>query len=862
MFKKVKYEIQYEFVGNGSVVSPYSENEKLKPKNNRIFLDIGNDCDFEQGIIDHHHFKDTDSEVSGEYRSVAGICYSNRDKILKFIDKIEGSKVEIVVHTDPDLDCVAAAYIIEKYLNNEELSSNFKLIVDYSEEVNSGRMRIDKNNLICLVSVFTALGERCKHEKNTNIRYKQVLENGIDLIDYVVNKLDKQPLHNKDLYNASLFEASEEYSGEIRLIKEDYIKYKSDLSNENICTKLKMKLPLVDSSKVKLKEVDALFWNVIPSCLLHKYWARQDETSPKGTGYTFTFIPSEVDEKTIERAEKMKLTVYKAIISVDPRSEVCLKGLGICLEEAEKEKETRLFGRNIEVWRSRKRARFPEDWCDNEDPWYDGRNFNYTIVDAPREGSLLTIKEMQHIAINFAAPLVSENRIKYIIPFSFDEEKYSEICKEFGSNTKKTQRRILIGKDNDVLENSCSIPDLKDYFSTYIENYLFGFDKDEVKCSCCEYKVKGKYVLEADTRQRNMKIMGFDSIFEIPGKTFGLVEEYNIIFFKYGIGLLYFDLKTDLKIGLPGADELLEFNQQVYLNSNNIFERYIRDLEVKADLKADAQNTKIFASIRLFSRTVFKLKNKEILYKLTNFMNYEGESCNSRYLNLENGDGVEANKNLLYSFTKNGTVLLTVVEESDIKDYSKQKSLNRVLEKNDIIRQFHNIDFYIFVLALHQRNCLLKFTNMLSQYDSKRNNKKIEKLRLTFLNFVTQSWFSQITNDNVGSEFYKRWMEVFENKALYEEVSGQLSAVDDYNKSSFSSKFTLISAGTFPIVILATIASLYSPGYMKNSGDIFGLFWSATNGEVPGALSVGWGWPVIIWIVLIFIAAVLFGRKK
>ena len=61
----------------------------------------------------------------------------------------------------------------------------------------------------------------------------------------------------------------------------------------------------------------------------------------------------------------------------------CLVGLGRRLEALERAAD-RAFGR-----RRGGAPRFEPDYCDNADPWYDGRGSGYTIVDGPRAGTLL-----------------------------------------------------------------------------------------------------------------------------------------------------------------------------------------------------------------------------------------------------------------------------------------------------------------------------------------------------------------------------------------------------------------------------------------------------------------------------------------
>ena len=127
------------------------------------------------------------------------------------------------------------------------------------------------------------------------------------------------------------------------------------------------------------KEVDLLLIQN-PRSALFKDWARSDrEHSRKGKG--FAMLLTNYDDQ-------------RYIISVDPVAGVTLKGLGAALEQAETKKRRRLGKeRPIEPRRP---------GYENSDPWYDGRSpiFNYTIVDTPRGGTVLTEKEIREIMKN------------------------------------------------------------------------------------------------------------------------------------------------------------------------------------------------------------------------------------------------------------------------------------------------------------------------------------------------------------------------------------------------------------------------------------------------------------------------------
>ena len=84
------------------------------------------------------------------------------------------------------------------------------------------------------------------------------------------------------------------------------------------------------------------------------------------------------------------LSPGRTILSVQPGRSVWLSGLGEALERAETAKRRTL---------GQERQGAPRPGYDSLDPWYDGRSplHGWTIVDAPRAGSLLTPAEIHGV---------------------------------------------------------------------------------------------------------------------------------------------------------------------------------------------------------------------------------------------------------------------------------------------------------------------------------------------------------------------------------------------------------------------------------------------------------------------------------
>ena len=840
--------VQYQFIGKGSVVSKNAEYELLRPKGNRIFLDVGNSLDYEEGIIDNHQFDSTKYEKAGKFSSIASYCYHNENKIKKYLEKIESNDIEVVVHKDPDIDCFLSAYIIGKYLKAESLPSDINILIECVEEIDAGRLEFKNSKPINPCFIVYAIGEVVKEEiKKFNKENasngielsnydERAMTKGVQLIETILKELESLPANKKTLDNIDLAKKTDSFKRELDLLSNDYESYINDYNDPEICEIGKIKLPLKNSCDNEIREVDALFWNRIPRCKLHKYWARQDKQAPLGEGYVFTFIPSatnvdagENENDSINKEKFKGVKINKVIISVNPNSDVCLKGLGESLEKAERESERKYFNEKNDIWRSRTKSRFPEEWCDNEDPWYDGRNFDYTIVDAPKVGSLLSLKEIRHIVNNFSVPIVGEYLTRLIIPFEIDQKCYKNLCSE------------LLKRGKQKKESS----KVEDYFNTYIKTYLFeNYSPKNHKDNCNHYSIKHNILTNS-----NMLTDEYSNSLSISN------EDINFIIFKYGIGFIYFDIQISKEKGCLHFDDILHVNYRLNDTENQkcIFDKvFTKDESNKYDMKK--KKLMIYSGVSIKSNILYEEKHKEMIYKLMNFVNWQGADHNSRYMEyLTSSDIIRANENIYYGFNKNGGTMLIIDDnfqcagnkscrECNVTDLSlKQKCINK--KNNEAIHKyFGEIDFYIFILALQQKLTLLEFSNKLAEYDKKRNKKNIEKLRSLLLNFTTQGWFTEITEDKIGTEFYKKWTEVFENKELYNEVYEQLSSVDDYYKSRLSSKYTSISTIAFPMIFIGSVGSIFSTGYIKNSGNIMGFKWIPSSDGIMGAFSLGWLW--------------------
>jgi hypothetical protein len=154
---------------------------------------------------------------------------------------------------------------------------------------------------------------------------------------------------------------------ELAAVRDDYQHYLHDLAAGRVRT---LAIPAMDGRGL---QPISLLTVRDPTSALFKVWARQDRRhAPDGHGFVMT---------SVQYGE------HRFVVSVDPAAGVWLRGLGAALDRAETVKRARL---------GQPRTGPIRPGYDNADPWYDGRAaiHNYTIIDAPRAGTVLTGAEV------------------------------------------------------------------------------------------------------------------------------------------------------------------------------------------------------------------------------------------------------------------------------------------------------------------------------------------------------------------------------------------------------------------------------------------------------------------------------------
>lgn len=375
--------IIFDFVGYGTSV-----NVDEIPKN-CLYLDVGNNVG--NGIIDHHHFV---SSVG----SATSLLYKNPELVLRSIDRsvLESEPFKIIMHEYPDFDCAGSTYLACQLLTKGKLAEEANALSVYADMVDSGKLGITQDNPFSLYSALISL-QKATGEYNWRNKqdcWREYIRRSLTVIDYVLTEshVSELPIIEIDAFNCP---------GQFRkvdrqVVLDDCERYQKIIYDPRYNPrKLKLKLP---SNFGGLKETDTLIVRDVQNpedpncCMFFKDWARTDKSVGGGSGYSAMSVFMRETHKTVRRC----------IISVKPDICINLKGLTDLLEREETAERIRLYGFDDRVTDKKSGLLLnPRPGYLNADPWYDGRGHGYTIIDAPRSGTLLTAEQIETIFIEY-----------------------------------------------------------------------------------------------------------------------------------------------------------------------------------------------------------------------------------------------------------------------------------------------------------------------------------------------------------------------------------------------------------------------------------------------------------------------------
>jgi len=328
-------DVSYDFVPMGYVAT--SEPRK-------VYVDVGNA--FCPGVLDHHHPDAPDA-------CTAELVLHHPEYITS---QVVYNHLIIIPHEYPDLDAVTGAYFARMHALAFEVSVDHREWAEYVCNIDRGFTTLNPSQPVTPYSLFMMRMQQLLPNNDAHLASLIMLEAGFDFLDIIFDWLR----HRGDLNAPQGLGEMDAFTAEKQAIVVDLGKYQRDMQRAEVFV---CKLPKKDGAGTQ--QVKGL-WLSHPTSSMFKSWARGDG---------FVFLGIQVSE-------------HRFILSVNPSSDVYLKGLGDVLEKAEQAKQDKL---------GIKRKGKNRPGYNSPDPWYDGRSplHNYSIIDSPRAGTILISGEVK-----------------------------------------------------------------------------------------------------------------------------------------------------------------------------------------------------------------------------------------------------------------------------------------------------------------------------------------------------------------------------------------------------------------------------------------------------------------------------------
>jgi serine/threonine protein kinase len=355
----------------------------------RLFLDVGNRLT--EGVIDHH-------QKDGGPGPTARLVRDRPELIDAALSPTRdpGDPFTIVMHQYPDLDAVSAAALAVKHLTTRAFPAQADALIRYVERSDAGESCVGPQQPFTLYSAFMRLVSRNLADAALapQERWRKTVQDGIALINFTLGEVEKtkMPLDAVDPFTASIFTRDDRDA-----VFSDANRYKAKLAApETNARRCRLRFPGRAGGEVA---VEGLIVRDVQNATdpkrvaFFKDWARGDvahSRDAQGFAALSVFMPEEAGHKR------------RCILSVTPGCGASLAGLGKLLDEAEAARRVQLHGvddRNADPVTGELLP--PRPGYGNSDPWYDGRGHEYTIVDSPRSGTVLTADEIEKIFLDF-----------------------------------------------------------------------------------------------------------------------------------------------------------------------------------------------------------------------------------------------------------------------------------------------------------------------------------------------------------------------------------------------------------------------------------------------------------------------------
>lgn len=309
------------------------------------------------GVLDHH-------QSEGEPLCTSKLVLKYPEFVLSQCEV--GKGLTIVTHHNPDIDAIVAAWLVRNLLEERgRLSKAAIRIADMVQQIDRGETELTRDNPYTFYSVMMMFLDKFVGDDACR------MQAGIDFLDEIerefVSALEER--RAIDWQNVA---------GEAELlefIRDDFALFECDVEQGFV------RPVLVDCADLSDRKTAHCLFVRQPKSKLFKSWVRGARDYAGEMKY---------------EALAVQLNPKRTIISVAPDTGICLKSLGELLQQAEMSKHAELG----QLITGENRPGY-----DSPDPWYDGRNalHQYTILDSPRAGTVLTWEEIVDIILGAAS---------------------------------------------------------------------------------------------------------------------------------------------------------------------------------------------------------------------------------------------------------------------------------------------------------------------------------------------------------------------------------------------------------------------------------------------------------------------------
>ncbi len=750
-------EIKLSFVEMGATV---------QPERGKLYLNTGNDLT--PGVIDHH-------QLARETCTAMLVC-EHRELYSDWLSDYD--EVEIILHNQPNLDCIASLFIIDAIINERNIDEGMlKDLAEYTLEIDMGKTAnpdIERPSLYLVLAARTQMlmdrfkkeGEAVKDdygEDSNNQLREDIVNAGLQIITEFIEKIQSDEIHGFDGHGAQYGEGY--FDEERKYLKGDYAKYIHDLENYRKVNFISVEIPLKHVGTSEKKK--ALIYRN-PSPTLFKLWARQDEIhSDSGEGFQIMMVIWNVEDRNKKRY----------IMSTDPTGKYNLKFLGDVLNYYEKQKGANRG--DLQEGENRPGYELP-------DPWYDGRSHNYTIVDTPHYGTILDEDEVVSLFSNFVVEniylnlRVNHHRMSVIVPLKITHQK-------------KYNEKELASKGFENIEVTESI---KDYFRTSFLSLFFS-------------NSQGIRLLTKRSKDpKTVSLLWGGSLQECQV----IIEESILI--KYENILLF-----SVQFSVDDDQYPIFHHVARHLNSLNLEGRSVEANRNKCPF--------LFDLIRDIGLEVELLDDEVYQYDsivLDNFHFYRQPHFAEQIMNSflsgeENSIARKPHNNEITKFTD-----YFYIGMNDNLYLSFQNTYDSQLSSDSVFYIFETEQrnhFFMYLFVVLRKIMLDVFSDTFNCIDllarDRRTRNRTSALASEILNYINRLNIQYITNEGNGMNVFKQMLRVNSINDSFEEIFTSLKQLNDFNERRIQRKQSLQMELLQAIFLVGVIASVIALGAMPGA---------------------------------------------